>query len=126
MIKHAIPVGVAAAVLIAAASAAAKLPPPAPLTDAQKQAAEEKKAKDAQAADKAKADQAAAEDRAVKNYQANMKSQGKPIPKPVPVAAASTPPTGGKPGAEMNTAKSAQPSQAAKANTPNAASGGAK
>jgi len=124
MIKHAIPVGLAAAVLVAAASALAKLPPPAPLTDAQKQAAEEKKAKDAQAAEKAKADLAAAEDRAVKNYQSNMKSQGKPIPKPVPVAAASTPPTGGKPGPETNTAKAS--SQASKANTPNAASGGAQ
>jgi len=124
MIKHAIPVGLAAAVLIAAASALAKLPPPAPLTDAQKQAAEEKKAKDAAAGEQAKADQAAAEERAVKNYQQNMKAEGKPIPKPVPVAAASTPPTGGKPGPENNTAKAA--SQAQKANTPNAASGGAQ
>ena len=123
MIKNAIPVILAATVLVAAVSAIAKLPPPAPLTDAQKQAAEEKKAKDAAAAEQAKADQAAAEDRAVKNYQANMKQQGKPVPKPVPVAAMSAPPTGGKPGAEMNTAKA---SQAAKANTSNASSGGAK
>ncbi len=43
--------------------AVAKLPPPAPLTDAQKAAADEKKAKDAAAADAAKAQQAKAEDR---------------------------------------------------------------
>jgi hypothetical protein len=124
MIRNAMPAMLAAAVLAAAVSAIAKLPPPAPLTDAQKQAAEEKKAKDAKTAEQAKLDQAAAEDRAVKNYQMNMKREGKPIPKPVPVAAASTPPTGGKPGPENNTAKAS--SQAAKANTPNASSGGAK
>jgi hypothetical protein len=124
MIEKAIPALLVAAVTFAAASALAKLPPPAPLTDAQKQAAEEKKAKDAATAEKAKADQMAAEDLAVKNYQANMKAQGKPIPKPVPVAAASTPPTGGKPGPENNTAKAANQGQ--KASTPNAASGGAQ
>ena len=32
--------------------------------------------------------QAAAEDNAVKNFQANMKKAGKPIPKPTPIAAA--------------------------------------
>ena len=41
--------------------AIAKLPPPPPLTDAQKAAAEEKKAKDAVAADAAKAAQARAD-----------------------------------------------------------------
>jgi hypothetical protein len=124
MMTRAIPVLLVAAVTFVAVSAIAKLPPPPAPTDAQKQAAEEKKAKDAAAAEQAKADLAAAEERAVKNYQSNMKAEGKPIPKPVPVAAASTPPTGGKPGPENNTAKAA--SQGQKANTPNAASGGAQ
>ncbi len=124
MLTRAIPLAVAGVVTFAAVSAIAKLPPPPPPTDAQKQAAEEKKAKDAAAAEKAKADLTAAEDRAVQNYQSNMKQQGKPIPKPVPVAAASTPPTGGKPGPENNTAKAT--TQAQKASTPNAASGGAQ
>jgi hypothetical protein len=109
---------------LAAGCAWAKIPPAPPPTDAQKAAATEKKAKDDAAAAQAKLDQAAAEEKAVKNYQSNMKSQGKPIPKPVPVAAASTPPTGGKPGPENNTAKAA--SQGAKANTSNASSGGAQ
>jgi len=125
MIKNALPVVLAATVLVATVSALAKLPPPPPMTDAQKQAAEAKKEKDKADADKAKADLTAAEDVAVKNYQMNMKQQGKPIPKPQPVAAMSTPPTGGKPGAENNTAKSAQKSQQSKGNTPNGASGGA-
>ena len=49
----------AAALLVIATFgiAIAKLPPPAPLTDAQKVAAEEKKAKDAAAAEAAKAQQ---------------------------------------------------------------------
>jgi hypothetical protein len=106
------------------ATAYGKIPPPPPQTDAQKAAAAEKKVKDDAAAAQAKLDQTAAEDRAVKNYQGNMKREGKPIPKPVPVAAASTPPTGGKPGPENNTAKSA--AQGAKASTPNASSGGAQ
>ena len=76
MIKNALPAMLAATVLVATVSAIAKLPPPAPLTDAQKQAAEEKKEKDKAAADKAKEDLAAAEDRAVKNYHMNMKQQG--------------------------------------------------
>lgn len=121
MIKNAIPVVLAGVVLVAAVSAIAKLPPPPPPTEAQKQAAEAKKEKDKADAEKAKADQAAAEDRAVKNYQMNMKQQGKPIPKPQPVAAMSTPPTGGKPGAEQNTKSKA----GSAANTPNASSGGA-
>jgi hypothetical protein len=124
MMTKALPAVLVAAVTFAAASAIAKLPPAPPMTDAQKQAAEEKKAKAAQDAEKAKADQAAAEELTVKNFQSNMKQQGKPIPKPVPVAVASTPPTGGKPGPENNTAKAA--TQGQKANTPNAASGGAK
>src|SRR3954454_7679999 len=75
-------------VAIMATGAWAKTPPPPPLDDKAKAAAEEKKAKDAAAAEKAKADQAAAEDYAIKNYQGNMKKQGKPVPKPTPVAPA--------------------------------------
>ena len=122
MMKTLIPALFLAGLTAVAASALAKLPPPPAPTDAQKQAAEEKKAKDAAAAEKAKADLAAAEDAAIKNYHMNMKQQGKPIPKPVPVVAASQPPTGGKPGAEQNTkTKAGSP-----ANTPNASSGGAR
>ena len=60
--------------------AVAKLPPPAPLTDAQKTAAEEKKAKDAAAADAAKAALAKAEDRVAARYFADMKAKGKAVP----------------------------------------------
>ena len=48
--------------------AVAKLPAPPPMTDAQKTAAEEKKAKDASAADIAKKQQAQAEDRVAARY----------------------------------------------------------
>jgi hypothetical protein len=77
---------------LAAGAAWAKIPPPPPPDEKAKAAAEEKKAKDAAAAEKAKADQTAAEDKAVKNFQANMKKAGKPIPKPTPIVAAATPP----------------------------------
>jgi hypothetical protein len=77
-----------AVAFVAGASVAwAKLPPPPPLDEKGKAAAEEKKAKAAEAAAKAKEAYAAAVDRAVKNYQANMKTAGKPIPKSAPVAA---------------------------------------
>lgn len=79
------------AALLITAGAWAKIPPPPPPDEKAKAAAEEKKAKDAAAAEKAKAAQAAAEERAVQNYQANMKKAGKPIPKPVPVVAATPP-----------------------------------
>jgi hypothetical protein len=85
MTRIAIAGGFAAFALVAA-TAWAKLPPPPPLDEKGKAAAEEKKAKDAAAAEKAKADQAAAEEYAVKNYQGNMKKAGKPIPKPVAMA----------------------------------------
>jgi hypothetical protein len=62
--------------------AVAKLPPPAPLTDAQKAAAEEKKAKDAVTADAAKAAQAKAEDRVAARYFAEMKAKGKAVTPP--------------------------------------------
>ena len=84
---------VLAVAFVAGASVAwAKLPPPPPPDDKAKAAAEEKKAKDAVAAEAAKKAQVEAEDRAIKNYQANMKKAGKPIPKPTPIVAAATPP----------------------------------
>ncbi len=55
--------------------AVAKLPPAPPLTDAQKAAAEEKKAKDAAAAEAAKAAQARAEDRVAARYFAEAKAK---------------------------------------------------
>jgi membrane protein involved in colicin uptake len=93
--------GLALALAFGSCAAWAKIPPPPPPDDKAKAAAEEKKAKDAVAAEKAKADQAAAEEKAVKNFQTNMKKQGKPIPKPTPIAAATPPqvvpgPAGGK------------------------------
>jgi hypothetical protein len=72
----------ASLVVLAFGIAVAKLPPPAPLTDAQKAAAEEKKAKDAAAADAAKAAQAKAEDRVAARYFADMKAKGKQVPAP--------------------------------------------
>ena len=70
--------------------AVAKLPPPAPLNEEQKKAAEEKKAKDAATAEAAKAAQARAEDRVAARYFADMKAKGKQVPAPQmgPTAAA--------------------------------------
>jgi hypothetical protein len=68
-------------------AAVAKLPPPAPLTDAQKAAADEKKAKEAAAAEAAKAQQAKAEDRVVARYFAEMKAKGKAVSPPQAVSA---------------------------------------
>ena len=62
--------------------AVAKLPPAPPLTDAQKVAAEEKKAKDAQAAEATKQVQSRAEDRVAARYYAEMKAKGKPVTPP--------------------------------------------
>ena len=90
------------AALFAAPSAWAKIPPPPPQTDEQKAAAAAKKK---EADDKTKAELTAAEDKTVKNYQDNQRRKGKPIPKPVPVVAAPTPPAGGKPAPESNTKK---------------------
>lgn len=78
----------ALAFALGASLAWAKLPPPPPLDEKGKAAAEEKKAKDAAAAEKAKADFAAATDKMIKNRDANLKKAGKPIPKPTPVVAA--------------------------------------
>jgi hypothetical protein len=66
-------------VLACFGAAVAKLPPAPPLTDAQKAAAEEKKAKDAAAAEAAKAVQARAEDRVAARYFAEMKAKGKTV-----------------------------------------------
>lgn len=71
--------------------ALAKLPPAPPLTDAQKVAAEEKKAKDAVAADAAKAAQARAEDRVAARYFAEAKAQGKTVAAPQMAPAAAAP-----------------------------------
>ena len=70
------------------ASAWAKLPPAPPPDPA---AAAAKAEKDKAAAEKTKALQAASEDKAVKNFQANMKKAGKPIPKPIPIVVAAPP-----------------------------------
>lgn len=71
--------------------ALAKLPPPKPAPPLDPVAAAAKAEKDKAAADKAKAQQADAEDRAVKNFQANMKKAGKPVPKPTPIVVAAAP-----------------------------------
>jgi hypothetical protein len=83
--------GLILAFTLGTATAWAKIPPPPPPDDKAKAAAAEKKVKDDAAAAQGKLDQAAAEDKAVKNFQANMKKMGKPIPKPTPVVAAATP-----------------------------------
>ncbi len=80
--------GLALTLAFGSLGAWAKIPPPPPPDEKAKAAAEDKKAKDAVAAEKAKVDQAAAEDKAVKNFQGNMKKQGKAIPKPTPIAVA--------------------------------------
>ena len=66
----------AAMVLAAFGVAMAKLPAPPPMTDAQKVAAEEKKAKDAASAENAKQQQARAEDRVATRYIAEQKAKG--------------------------------------------------
>ncbi len=73
------------------ASAFAKLPPPKPAPPLDPVAAAAKAEKDKATAEKAKVLQAGAEDRAVKNFQANMKKAGKPIPKPTPIVVAAAP-----------------------------------
>ncbi|HSN21464.1 MAG TPA: hypothetical protein VLS49_12340 [Usitatibacter sp.] len=92
--------GLAAALLLACTAALAKLPPPPPMDPAAKEAADAKKKA---AAEKSKQELTAAEDRAVKNYQENMRKMGKPIPKPEPTNAKSTPPKGGEKKPQANT-----------------------
>ncbi|HEX4859192.1 MAG TPA: hypothetical protein VFV17_09240 [Usitatibacteraceae bacterium] len=86
MITTRIVTGIAIALLSSAV--AAKLPPPPPVDPA---VAAAKAEKDKAAAEKTKADQARYEDIAVKNFQANMKKAGKPIPKPTPIVVAAAP-----------------------------------
>ncbi len=76
------------ALALVSAGAFAKLPPAPPPDPA---AVAAKAEKDKAAAEKGKVLQAAAEERAVKNYQANMKKAGKPIPKPTPIIVAVAP-----------------------------------
>ena len=72
----------AAAIVVATFGlAVAKLPPAPPMTDAQKAAAEEAKAKAAAAAELAKQQQAKAEDRVAARYFADMKAKGKRCPR---------------------------------------------
>src|SRR5205823_8380110 len=79
----------AGALLVLAMSgmAIAKLPAPPPMTDAQKAAAEEKKAKDAAAADLAKKQQAQAEDRVAARYIAEQKAKGNVVTPQMPSTA---------------------------------------
>ena len=80
---------IGAAVVVASFGlAVAKLPPAPPMTDAQKAAAEEAKAKTAAGAELAKQQQAKAEDRVASQYFANMKAVGKTVSPPQMAAAA--------------------------------------
>jgi hypothetical protein len=94
-----------AALFLISSAALAKLPAPPPMDPAKKEAEDAKKKA---SAEQEKAELAAAEERAVKNYQANMKKEGKPIPKPVPVAAASKPPKGGEKKPQADTHKASE------------------
>ena len=76
-------------VAMVGAQAWAKIPPPPPLDPV---AAAAKAEKDKAAAEKTKAQQNASEDKAVKNFQANMKKAGKPVPRATPIVAAAAPP----------------------------------
>ncbi|HEX6634067.1 MAG TPA: hypothetical protein VF038_08850 [Usitatibacter sp.] len=96
--------GLAAALILACTAAVAKLPPPPPMDPAAKEAADAKKKA---AAEKAKEELMAAEERTVKNYQANMRKEGKPIPKAQPVNGTSAPPKGGEKKPQANTRKAA-------------------
>jgi rod shape-determining protein MreC len=110
-----IPVAAMISALVLGASCAwAKIPPPPPPDEKAKAAAEEKKAKDAAAAEKAKADQAAVEEATVKNFQANMKKKGKPIPKPTPIAAAAPAKPAAAPAKPGEAAKAAEKKDAKK------------
>lgn len=94
---------IAAGLIVAAwGIAVAKLPPPPPMTDEQKAAAEAKKAKDAEAAEAAKAAQARAEDRVAARYIAEQKAKGKVItPQMGPTSAAAGKTAPAAPAAKM-------------------------
>jgi hypothetical protein len=82
--------------------AIAKLPAPPPMTDAQKAAAEEKKAKDGAAAEAAKQQQARAEDRVASRYIAEQKAKGvtvTPQMGPASTSSGATPPVKASEGA---------------------------
>jgi len=112
-------------------AAVAKLPPPPPLTDAQKA---EKAAKDKAAADAAKAELTRAEDKAVANYMANMKAKGVTVnPQlppggqpatqggaPAPTQAAAPASTQGAPSGDSGGGKNlpSQPEKASNAHSP--------
>ena len=76
---------VSGAVICFSAGAFGKLPPPPPADPA---AVAAKAEKDKAVAEKGKTLQTEAEDRTVKNFQANMKKAGKPVPKPTPIIVA--------------------------------------
>ena len=82
--------------------AVAKLPPAPPMTDAQKAAAEEAKAKTAAGAELAKQQQIKAEDRVASKYFADMKAAGKTVP---PQMAAAAPPAPAAPAAKAPAAE---------------------
>ena len=87
--------------------AVAKLSPAPPMTDAQKAAAEEAKAKSAVAAEAAKQQQIKAEDRVAARYFADMKAKGKSVPPPQAIVAPAAPsaPAPAVPAAAMAPAK---------------------
>jgi hypothetical protein len=106
---------IAAGIVVATFGIAlAKLPAPPPMTDAQKAAAEEKKAKDAAGAEVAKMQQAKAEDRVAARYIAEQKAMGKAVtPQMGPTAMAAAAPAKGA--APVPAAKAAPPAAAAAA-----------
>ena len=92
----------AALVVVSFGVAVAKLPPAPPMTDEQKAAAEEKKAKDAAAAEVGKAQQAKAEDRVAARYIAEQKAMGKAVtPQMGPATAVAPPAAARRPGQEI-------------------------
>ncbi|MEO7158343.1 MAG: hypothetical protein ABI039_12315 [Vicinamibacterales bacterium] len=101
-------------VVVSFGIAVAKLPPAPPLTDEQKAAAEQKKAKDAAAADVAKVLQARAEDRVAARYIAEQKAKGITV-QPTPIAASAAPPVTT---AQGNTPAGSTTGQSAEANAP--------
>ena len=84
-------------VVVSFGVAVAKLPPAPPMTDEQKAAAEEKKAKDAAAAEVAKAQQAKAEDRVAARYIAEQKAKGKVVTPQMAATPAAAPATAAAP-----------------------------
>ena len=96
--------GTALVIALAATAAGARIPSPPP-TEAQQAAAAQKKAQDAAKAEQEKAELEAAQDAAVRNYRENMRHEGRPIPRPQPTLAVSTPAAGVRPAPESDTRK---------------------